>query len=102
MGNVIGSRYPTMKTFGRIDASESLVSSKFLLSKMRANSIAVASPVNGALVVYRISSTVDDNDDTSVWNKISCPFSERKKSSQQSIKNTKAKGGLTLCLNEPL
>lgn len=55
-----------MKTFGRIDASESLVSSKFLLSMMRVNSTAVASPVNGAFVVYRISSTVDDNDDTSV------------------------------------
>lgn len=66
MGNVTGSRYPTMKTFGRIDASESLVRSKFLLSMMRVNSIAVASPMNGAFVVYRISSTEDDNDDTSV------------------------------------
>lgn len=66
MGNVTGSRYPTMKTCGRIDASESLVRSKFLLSMMRVNSIAVASSMNGAFVVYRISSTEDDNDDTSV------------------------------------
>jgi hypothetical protein len=73
-----GSRYPTIKMFGRRDADESLL--RFLsLSMMRVKSMTVASPVNDVLAVYRMSFTVDDKDDTSVSNKISCPFSERKK-----------------------